>query len=207
MSSPPQRVVLATGNQGKLAEIRRILCDSDFIIVAQSEFEFVPAKETGETFQANALLKARHACEQTGLIAIADDSGLSVDALDGRPGVHSARYAGEDASDAQNIDKLLQSMERVAKAQRGAVFHCVAVLVFPDRSTETLIATGEWRGRIAQSRHGDNGFGYDPIFFDPKLGKCAAEMTPSEKQARSHRGQAFRHLAAALRQGADHSGP
>lgn len=200
MSAPPQRVVLATGNQGKLAEICKLLGEIDFIIVAQSEFDYDPAAEIGETFLANALLKARHACAQTGLIAIADDSGLAVDALDGRPGVHSARFAGDNASDAENIEKLLRSLQHVAEAQRGAVFHCAAVTVFPDQAVEPLIASGEWHGRITQSRRGGRGFGYDPIFFDPERGKCAAEMTLAEKLAQSHRGKAFRQLAILLKE-------
>jgi len=188
---------MATGNQGKLAEIREILKDTGWDIVPQSEFGFVPAAETGTTFLENAILKARHAAEETGLIAIADDSGLCVDAIDGQPGVYTARFAGAGASDADNIDKLLAMLEDVDDKQRGASFECTTVAVLPD--AEPLIGTGTWRGQISRARKGDGGFGYDPVFFDPELQKCAAEMTAEEKNSRSHRGQAFRQLAQMLR--------
>jgi len=194
----PRRVVIATGNKGKLAEIRRILSGSDYSIASQAEFDIEPVDETGDTFLANTLLKAHNAASETGLIAIADDSGLSVDALNGDPGVRSARFAGDNASDEQNVEKLLQSLLAVDKQQRGASFHCVAVVVFPDKENEPLVASGEWRGRIAAARSGDGGFGYDPVFFDPQLDKCAAEMTAAEKNGRSHRGQAFRRIGALL---------
>jgi XTP/dITP diphosphohydrolase len=192
MIASPRRIVIATGNKGKLAEIRQILGAGDFQIVPQSEFDFVPAEETGTTFLENALLKARRAASETGMISIADDSGLVVDALDGEPGVFSARYAGDDATDEQNVEKLLKALDGVE--QRGARFCCVAVVVFPDLNKAPLIGEGEWRGSIAIARHGDGGFGYDPVFFDVGLGKCAAEMSAEEKNARSHRGEAFRQL-------------
>jgi XTP/dITP diphosphohydrolase len=198
MNASPRRIVIATGNTGKLAEIRQILEGSEFDIVPQSQLDFVPAEETGATFLENALLKARRAVSETGLIAIADDSGLVVDALDGAPGVFSARFAGDDASDEQNVKKLLRSMKDVNDADRGASFHCVAVVVFPDESRVPLVGEGEWRGRIAASRRGDGGFGYDPVFFDLERGKCAAEMTAAEKNSRSHRGEAFRRLGDLL---------
>ena len=196
MNASLRRVVIATGNQGKLAEIRQILSGSEFDIVPQFEFGFTPAEETGATFLENALLKARRAASETGLISIADDSGLVVDALAGKPGVFSARFAGEDASDEQNVEKLLKSLRGVE--ERGARFCCVAVVVFPDESLAPLVGEGEWRGSIATARCGDGGFGYDPVFFDSELGKCAAEMTAGEKNARSHRGEAFRALAGLL---------
>ena len=198
MNAPSRRIVIATGNKGKLAEIRQILKGSDFEIVPQTDFDFEPAEETGDTFLANALLKARRAASETGLIAIADDSGLVVDALGGKPGVYSARYAGANASDEQNVAKLLQSLQDVQEQHRGASFRCVAVVVFPDEEREPLIAEGEWRGRIAKTRRGQGGFGYDPVFLDLELGKCAAEMSADEKNARSHRGQAFRRLGGLL---------
>ena len=194
----PRRVVIATANKGKLAEIRRILGASDFNIASQADFDVEPVDETGETFLANAFLKARHAARKTGLIAIADDSGLSVDALHGDPGVRSARYAGVNASDRRNVERLLRSLLGVEQPQRGASFHCAAVVVFPEEDKQPLIASGEWRGRIAGERAGEGGFGYDPVFFDPRLGKCAAEMTAEEKNACSHRGQAFRRIGALL---------
>ena len=196
MISSIRRVVLATGNEGKLAEIRQLLHGRDLEVVPQSEFDFLPAEETGSTFLENALLKARRAASETGLISIADDSGLVVDALDGEPGVFSARFAGEDASDEQNVEKLLKALDGVE--ERGACFRCVAVLVYPDEIKGPLTGEGEWRGSIATTRCGEGGFGYDPIFFDPGLGKCAAEMTAGEKNARSHRGRAFRELGGLL---------
>ena len=196
MASSPRRIVLATGNPGKLVEIRELLDGRDIEIVAQSEFDFSPAEETGATFLENALLKARRAAAETGLIAIADDSGLVVDALDGKPGVFSARFAGEGATDEENVAKLLKSLEGVE--QRGASFRCVAVVVFPNENRAPLVSEGEWRGSISKLRHGEGGFGYDPVFFDIELGKCAAEMTAEEKNARSHRGGAFRGLVDAF---------
>ena len=192
-----RQVVMATGNQGKLVEIRRLLDGTDVLIVPQSEFDFEPAEETGTTFLENALLKARCAADATGLLAIADDSGISVAALNGKPGVFSARFAGEDASDEDNINKLLQDL--VGTEDRRASFHCVAVAVFPEHDRDPLVASGEWPGVIAERRAGSGGFGYDPVFFDPVLGKCAADMTPDEKNARSHRGSAFRDLSTQLR--------
>jgi XTP/dITP diphosphohydrolase len=202
MNAPSRRIVIATGNKGKLAEIRQILKGSEIEIVSQTDFDFEPAEETGDTFLANALLKARRAASETGLVAIADDSGLVVDALAGKPGVFSARYAGDNASDEQNVTKLLQSLQDKDDEHRGASFRCVAVVVFPDEQREPLVAEGEWRGRISIFRHGEGGFGYDPVFFDPESGKCAAEMSADEKNARSHRGQAFRRLGGLLGGGA-----
>jgi len=198
MNVRPQPVVVASGNRGKLAEIIQILPAGQFTIKPQTELGIEAVEETGETFLANALLKARHAASETGMIAIGDDSGLIVDALGGEPGIRSARYAGLDASDDDNITKLLGALQRVEGTNRSARFHCTVVLVFPDAAREPLVASGEWQGEIAKSRSGMSGFGYDPIFFDQQLGKCAAEMTAQEKNARSHRGEAFRRLAALL---------
>ena len=194
MSDVRQRIVMATGNQGKLAEIRQLLADLPVEIVPQSDFDFEPAEEVGVTFAENAVLKARAATLATGLIAIADDSGIAVDALDGRPGVRTARYAGENATNDENVSKLLEELEGVPAEKRGAAFHCVVAVTFPDPEREPLLVDGRWHGQIAQQRHGDGGFGYDPVFYDPGLAKCAAEMAASEKNARSHRGQAFRKL-------------
>lgn len=190
---------MASGNLGKLREISRILADLDFTVVPQSDFAIDAAVEDGDTFVANALIKARHAAKLTGLPAIADDSGLAVDALDGRPGVYSARYAGAGASDADNVDKLLIEMQDVADDDRSAAFHCVACLVMPDKSNP-LIAAGIWRGSIARERRGDGGFGYDPVFIDPELGVSSAELSAAQKNARSHRGQALTELARQLKQ-------
>ena len=188
---------MASGNRGKLREIARILADLNFTVVPQAEFSVVDAEETGDTFIENALIKARHAAAATGLPAIADDSGLAVDALRGRPGVFSARYAGVDASDDANIDKLLQELDEVADADRGATFHCVACYVEPD-AEEAIIAEGSWRGSIARERKGEGGFGYDPVFIDAETGIVSAELSADEKNSRSHRGKALVELARLL---------
>jgi XTP/dITP diphosphohydrolase len=190
-------IVLASGNAGKLREISRILGDLDITVVPQSEFGVSDADETGSTFVENALIKARHAVEATGLPAIADDSGIAVDALGGRPGVYSARYAGPEATDEENNDRLLAELEGVPDEERGAAFHCVACFVMPDDS-EAIIAEGEWRGRILHGRQGDAGFGYDPLFLVTELGCSSAELSAEEKNRRSHRGQALRELGRKL---------
>lgn len=190
--------MLASSNPGKLRELTRLLSELEITVLPQSDFAIPDAKETGKTFAANALIKARHAAALTGLAAIADDSGLVVDALGGRPGVYSARYAGENASDAQNIDKLLDEMRHIATADRGAAFHCAACLVMPDNG-EVLTAEGSWRGMIARERQGTGGFGYDPVFIDPLLGVSAAELSAEEKNRRSHRGQALAELTRQMK--------
>lgn len=195
----PGKIVMASGNAGKIREIARLLEDLDVEVVAQSEFGVQDVDETGTTFRENSLLKARHASVLTGLPAIADDSGLSVDALDGAPGVYSARYSGAGATDDKNIDKLLRELEGVAAAARGAAFHCVASFVLPDRA-EPLVAVGEWRGAILFERQGTGGFGYDPVFFDPVSQCSSAELTQAQKDARSHRGQALRMLVEQIKQ-------
>jgi XTP/dITP diphosphohydrolase len=197
MTTLPARIVMASGNPGKLREIARLLEDLGIEVVPQSEYGVSDADETGTTFAENALIKARHAAATTGLPAIADDSGLVVDALDGRPGVYSARYAGSDATDQQNNLKLLAELQQVDDADRGAAFHCTACFVMPDDS-EPLLATGEWRGSILREQRGTGGFGYDPLFLDPASGKTAAELTAAEKNARSHRGKALRRLGRLL---------
>ena len=197
MPSRPDTIVLASGNAGKLAEIARILEDLDIAVVPQSEFGVTDADETGTTFIENALIKAQHAADVTGLPAIADDSGICVDALGGRPGVYSARYAGPDANDDSNNRLLLSELDGVPDEQRGAAFHCVACFVAPGME-EPIIAEGEWRGRILREQRGAGGFGYDPLFYLPELGKSSAELSPQEKNARSHRGQASAELGRKL---------
>jgi XTP/dITP diphosphohydrolase len=195
------RCVFASGNPGKLREMREILASAgitDITIVAQSELGIEGAEETGETFAENAMLKARHAARQSGLPAIADDSGLVVDALGGRPGVHSARFAGEGASDTQNIARLLEALRGVPEEERQAHFHCTAVLLAPGNEFQPVIAEGDWPGLILLSPAGTGGFGYDPVFFDPVAGKAAAQMSTQQKNTVSHRGKALRRLAAAL---------
>ena len=194
-----RRVVLASGNPGKIREIAELFAALDVEIVAQSEFGIEPPEETGETFAENALLKARYAASESGLPAIADDSGIAVDALDGRPGVRSARYAGTDASDDENLDKLIEEMKDVPDEHRGAGFHCAAVLAFPDGERPPVIAEGVWRGTLLRERRGEGGFGYDPVFLDTVAGKTGAEMSREEKNGVSHRGQAFRQLKDQLR--------
>jgi len=193
-----RRIVLASGNRGKLAEIRALLEPLGAEVSPQSDFDLPEAVEDGDSFVANALIKARHAAALTGLPAIADDSGLAVDALGGRPGIRSARYAGEDASDDDNIEKLLAELEGVPDERRGAGFHCAAVFVADAGDDAPLVEEGVWRGRILLARRGRGGFGYDPVFFDPDTGRAAAELTREEKNTRSHRGRAFRALAGEL---------
>jgi XTP/dITP diphosphohydrolase len=197
--SLPAKIVLATGNPGKVREIQRILGELGVDVVPQSEFGVGDADETGTSFVENALIKARHASLMTGLPAIADDSGLVVDALEGRPGVYSARYSGPDATDESNIDRLLQELRGVPDERRTAAFHCCAVYVSPDDST-SLVAEGRWQGKILERRRGTAGFGYDPVFFDPECGRTAAELGPELKNARSHRGKALTALTDMLRQ-------
>jgi XTP/dITP diphosphohydrolase len=193
----PKKIVMASGNAGKIREIARLLDGLGIEVVAQSEFGVEDVLETGTSFRENALIKARHAADATGLPAIADDSGLAVDALDGAPGVYSARYSGPGATDDSNIDKLLDALLDVAEPARGAAFHCAATFVMPGGS-QPLMADGQWRGTILTARQGDGGFGYDPIFLDPQSGVAAAELTATQKNARSHRGQALHKLVALI---------
>lgn len=194
-----QKVVLATGNPGKVREMADLLAAFGLDIVAQTELGVESAEETGLTFIENAILKARHAAAITGLPAIADDSGLAVDALGGAPGIYSARYAGEDASDRQNLLKLLTSLENVPDGKRQAQFHCVLVYLRHAEDPTPLVFHGSWQGEITRSAVGEGGFGYDPIFFVPELGKTAGEMTKAEKHAVSHRGKAMTLLLEAMR--------
>ena len=190
---------MASGNAGKLREIARILGEFDITVVPQSELGVSDIEETGSTFVENALIKARHAARVTGLPAIADDSGLVVDALDGRPGIYSARYSGPEADAEKNIDRLLSELDGIPDAQRGAEFHCAACYVKPDEP-EAIIAEGVWRGLILHERQGDGGFGYDPVFFDPELACSSSQMSAEQKNSRSHRGQALQELARKLRE-------
>ena len=193
-----QKVVLATGNAGKVRELASLLSDFGLDVVAQTDLGVDSAEETGLTFIENAILKARHAAQITGLPAIADDSGLAVG---GAPGIYSARYAGEDASDQQNLEKLLHTLKDVPDEQRQARFHCVLVYLRHADDPTPLVCHGSWPGVIARTASGNGGFGYDPIFFVPSAGKTAAELTREEKSAISHRGQALKLLLEALRNG------
>ncbi|ERB62589.1 XTP/dITP diphosphatase [Vibrio coralliilyticus OCN008] len=193
-----QKIVLATGNQGKVREMAVLLADFGFDVVAQSEFNVSEVAETGTTFIENAIIKARHAAKETGLAAIADDSGLEVDFLKGAPGIYSARYAGEDASDQQNLEKLLDAMQGVPQEQRTARFHCVLVLMRHELDPTPIVCHGKWEGRILTEAQGDNGFGYDPVFFVPEDNCASAELEPTRKKQLSHRGKALKQLFATL---------
>lgn len=196
-----QKVVLATGNAGKVRELASLLQDFGLDIVAQTDSGVESAEETGLTFIENSILKARHAAAITGLPAIADDSGLAVDALGGAPGIYSARYAGVDASDRQNLEKLLVALKDVPDGQRQAQFHCVLVYLRHADDPTPLVFHGVWPGEITHAPAGEGGFGYDPIFYVPSEGKTAAELTREEKSAISHRGQALKQLLEAMRHG------
>lgn len=198
------RIVIATGNPGKLRELDQMLGGLGIEVVAQSALGIEPGEETGDTFVANALQKARHAASLSGLPAIADDSGLVVDALDGAPGIYSARYAGPGATDEENVDKLLAALE--SHDHRDAFFHCAAVFVRAADDDAPIVAEASWHGSISRARSGSGGFGYDPVFFVPELDRNSAELSAAEKNTRSHRGKAVaelvRQLAASLNSGA-----
>ncbi|WP_353176653.1 RdgB/HAM1 family non-canonical purine NTP pyrophosphatase [Salinisphaera sp. T5B8] len=199
MSGSPQRWVLASGNAGKLAEMRSLLAVLDIELVSQSEFDVPDAEETGIAFVDNALIKARHAAAHTGLPAIADDSGLAVDALDGAPGVHSARYADTHGDDAANNAKLVAALEGLAPHERGAAFHCCLAATRTADDPVPVIAHGVWRGRVLDAPRGDHGFGYDPLFWVDAENASAAEMGAERKNAISHRARAMQQLVEQLR--------
>ena len=192
------KLVLASSNRGKLQELRELLDGRGIELLAQSDLGVEDAEETGTTFVENALLKARHATRRTGLPALADDSGICVDALHGAPGLYSARYAGEHGNASGNIDKLLQAMRDLPDARRSAHFYCVLVLLRHADDPQPLLAEGQWNGRILHERRGSGGHGYDPVFFDPIHGRSAAEMEPAFKNGISHRGQALAVLKQRL---------
>ena len=194
------RVVLASGNAGKLRELAVLLAPFSLQLEAQGDFGIHPAAETGTTFVENALLKARHAARHAGLPALADDSGLEVEALGGRPGVWSARFAGEGASDTQNLRQLLAELQDVPDGFRQARYQCVIVWVRNVGDQSPLIAHGTWEGTIARAPRGQGGFGYDPVFVPAGGQRTAAELSAAEKNAVSHRGQALRGLVAMLGQ-------
>lgn len=193
------KVVLASANPGKLRELSRILEPLSLELVLQSELGVESVEETGTTFEENALLKARHAAAHTGLAALADDSGIEIDALDGRPGVYSARYAGPDCDDEANNRLLLEELEEVEDASRTARYRCVLAFVRGPDDDAPILAHGSWEGRILRAPRGSNGFGYDPLFHVPTHGCTSAELEPEVKNDLSHRGIAVRALAEALR--------
>ena len=194
-----RRLVLASSNTGKLAELRPLLAGTGLELVAQSELGVHDAVEDGLTFVENALIKARNACRHTGLPALADDSGLVVDALGGAPGLISAHYAGVHGDSAGNVARVLRELEDVPEARRSARFHCTLVLLRHAEDPQPIIAEGEWHGEILESERGDAGFGYDPLFYLPELGKSSAELPAAEKNRLSHRGQALARLVERLR--------
>ncbi|MEO8160154.1 MAG: RdgB/HAM1 family non-canonical purine NTP pyrophosphatase [Arenimonas sp.] len=192
------RLVLASSNRGKLAEIEPLLAGSGYTLVTQGELGVSDAIEDGRTFVENALIKARHACAATGLAALADDSGLVVDALDGAPGLLSARYAGEHGNALANNAKLLDALRDVPQARRSARFVAVIVLLRHPDDPLPVVASGIWEGRILEAPLGTRGFGYDPVFFDPTLGRGAGELEPELKNRISHRGRALQQLRQLL---------
>lgn len=189
-----KEIVLATGNQGKVKEMAQLLMDFGFNVKAQSEFNVSDVAETGTTFIENAIIKARHAAKETGLPAIADDSGLEVDYLQGDPGIYSARYSGEGATDQANLEKLLTELQGVPEEQRTARFHCVLVLMKHENDPTPIVCHGKWEGRILTEQHGTNGFGYDPIFWVPESECTSAELDAADKKKLSHRGKALTQL-------------
>ncbi len=194
----PRDIVLASGNPGKLREFQQLLDGHGFRVQPQSDFEIPEAAETGLSFVENAILKARNACAHTGLPAIADDSGLAVDALGGAPGIYSARFAGPGASDADNNRKLLQQLEGRDEVERRARFICLLVFMRHQADPTPIICQGSWEGRILEAPRGNNGFGYDPLFYVPEKGSSSAELTKDEKNAISHRSRAMAQLLDAL---------
>lgn len=193
-----QQLVLASGNPGKITELTTLLSPLDMQVVSQSEFDVPEVAETGTTFIENAIIKARHAAEITALPALADDSGLVVDALNGSPGVYSARYAGDAATDEQNVAKLIEALAGVPDHQRTAHFVCVLVLMRHAADPTPIICQGKWQGKIAFAPFGDGGFGYDPIFWAPEGNCCAAQLSKVQKNVFSHRGKALVQLKTEL---------
>ncbi|MYM75833.1 RdgB/HAM1 family non-canonical purine NTP pyrophosphatase [Duganella sp. FT134W] len=192
-----QRLILASNNKGKLKEFNELLSTVGFSVHAQGEYDVPEADEPFHTFVENALQKARHASRITGLPALADDSGVCVNALGGAPGVYSARFAGEPKSDARNNEKMI--VELAKHDDKSAYYYCVLVFVRHADDPQPIIADGRWNGVMVDTPRGEGGFGYDPYFFIPSLGKCAAELAPEEKNALSHRGQALRALVEKLK--------
>lgn len=193
------KLVLASNNAGKVREFNQLLGGTDLEVVPQSEFGVADIEETGLTFVENAILKARNAAAHTGLPAIADDSGLEVDALDGAPGIYSARYAGTDASDEDNLRKLLQAMKNIPDERRSARFRCLMVYMRHASDPTPQIFQGTWEGKILHQPQGNNGFGYDPIFFVPEENAASAQLASEVKNRLSHRGQALRQLVQHLK--------
>ncbi len=195
-----QKLVIASGNQGKLRELAALLEPLNFEVHTQAEFNVPDVPETGTTFVENAIIKARHAAEVTGLPAVADDSGIEVDALDGAPGVYSARFSGADATDEKNNALLVEKLRDVPEDERTARYRAVIVYMKHAKDPSPIICEGSWEGRIVLEPQGAGGFGYDPYFFVPTHGCTSAELSPEEKNKLSHRGQALRQLVEKLSQ-------
>lgn len=193
-----QRIVLASSNAGKLAEFSALLADQAWQVRPQSDFQVTSVEETGLSFVENAILKARHAAQQSGLPALADDSGLEVDALQGAPGLYSARYAGVDQDSTANCQKLLRELTSLPTSQRTARFRCVIVYMRHAQDAMPLICQGTWEGHILEARRGAGGFGYDPVFWVASEQASAAELSAERKHQLSHRGQALRRLLTEL---------
>jgi XTP/dITP diphosphohydrolase len=193
-----EKIVLASNNAGKVREINQLLADQDIQVVPQKEFGIGDIEETGLTFVENAILKARHAAKESGLAAIADDSGLEVDALKGAPGIYSARFAGPGCNDQDNNEKLLNELKSVPESERTARFQCLLVYMRHAEDPTPIICQGTWEGRILLAPSGENGFGYDPLFFVPEQNCSSAELPPEIKNQLSHRGQALRKLLTAI---------
>lgn len=192
------RLTLASGNPGKLREINQLLAGLHIEAVPQTQYNVPDVEETGLTFVENAIIKARNAAQHANMPALADDSGIEVDALNGEPGIYSARYAGKGASDQDNLEKLLQSLKDLPEKERTARFQCVMVYMTHALDPTPIICQGTWEGRILYEPRGDNGFGYDPVFYVPTHQCSAAELTSEVKNRLSHRGQALTKMLAAL---------
>ncbi|MFL0796302.1 MAG: RdgB/HAM1 family non-canonical purine NTP pyrophosphatase [Cellvibrionaceae bacterium] len=198
MSEQLQKLVLASGNAGKIREFSQLLAPLGFEVIPQSELGVSSVPETGLTFVENAIIKARHAAKETGLPALADDSGIAVDALGGNPGIYSARFAGESASDADNNAKLLTELENTPDAERTARFHCLLVFIRHAEDPTPIICDGTWEGSILREARGEDGFGYDPLFWVTEKNCASAELEKAEKNAISHRGKAMKALLEKL---------
>ncbi|ARU55031.1 MAG: XTP/dITP diphosphatase [Pseudomonadales bacterium] len=188
------RVVIASSNKGKLNEFNIMLNALDIQVLPQADFDIPEVEETGQSFVENAILKARNACKYSGLPALADDSGLVVDALQGNPGIFSARYAGPNATDQDNIEKLMSALQSVPEEGRSARFHCALVFMLHEKDPTPLVCQGNWEGRIHTRITGNGGFGYDPVFWVEELNCTAAELSAEAKNERSHRGLALKQL-------------
>jgi len=189
-----EKLVLASGNKGKLAEFSQLFADKNIEVIPQNQFDTPEAEETGLSFVENAIIKARNACKHSGLPSLADDSGLEVDALQGAPGIYSARYAGADASDQDNYLKLLEALKDVPEEKRTARFQCVLVYMRHENDPTPQVFQGSWEGKILVEPAGSEGFGYDPVFFVESQNCAAAELDKADKNAISHRGQAIQEL-------------